>query len=147
MKVADTKQSTTEYWVWYKDKAILALALMIVVYIVAIMVMHVANYNRYRYGFDLAFYEQSVWNTVHGRFLQVSATDFSSSLLGTDAILILALMSPFYAVVPSPFTLLFLETLVVGLAALPLYLIARNHLKNRWISLGIVATYFSAAFG
>jgi uncharacterized membrane protein len=119
----------------------LILILLIIGYIVAIMTLHVFNYNRFRYGFDLSFYEQSVWNTVHGRFLQVSATDFSNSLLGTDAILILALLAPFYALLPSPFTLLFLETIVVALGALPLYWLAQVHLKSKVAGLLFAATY------
>ncbi len=120
---------------------IIALTCLIGGYIGAMMVLHVSNFNRFRYGFDLSFYEQAVWNTVHGRFLQVSATDFSSSLLGTDAILILALIAPFYAIVPSPFTLLFLETLVVGLGALPMFWLARARLKNPWAGLLLAAAY------
>src|SRR5690242_18042234 len=88
----------------------LLLALIIVLYVAGIMGLHWLRYERFMNGFDLAFYEQAAWNTMHGRFLEVSATDFSRSLLGTDVILIMALMTPLYALVQSPFTLLFQET-------------------------------------
>lgn len=140
-ELAHSQPKDFRHFNWRTNAPLLGLTGLIVAYIAAIMALHVINYSRYRYGFDLSFYEQSVWNTVHGRFLQVSATDFSSSLLGTDAILILALMAPFYAIVPSPFTLLFLETLVVGLAALPVYWLARDHLRNRWVGLILAAAY------
>lgn len=126
---------------WLKRLPAILLTILIVGYIAAIMAVHVINVHNFRYGFDLSFYEQAVWNTVHGRFLQVSATDFSSSLLGTDAILILALMAPFYAIVPSFYTLLFLETLVVGLSALPVYWLARERLRSRWAGLMLAITY------
>lgn len=127
--------------IWSAKLPTILLTLLIVGYIAAIMAVHVINVHNFRYGFDLSFYEQAVWNTAHGRFLQVSATDFSSSLLGTDAILILALMTPFYIIVPSFYTLLFLETLVVGLSALPVYWLARERLKSRWAGLLLATAY------
>ena len=140
MNITASRQKSKNF-AWSAHAPIIILTCLIVGYIGAMMVLHVVNFNRFRYGFDLSFYEQSVWNTVHGRFLQVSATDFSSSLLGTDAILILALIAPFYAVVPSPFTMLFLETLVVGLGALPIFWLARERLKNPWAGLLLAAAY------
>lgn len=92
-------------------------------------------------GFDLAFYQQAIWNTTQGRFLEVSATDFSSSLLGTDVILIYALMAPFYLLVPSTMTLLVVETIVVGLGAVPVYWLAREKLGNAWAGLGLGLVY------
>lgn len=114
---------------------------MITSYIVAIMGLHWLRHERFMNGFDLAFYEQAAWNTAHGRFLEVSATDFSRSLLGTDVLLIVALMTPLYLLVQSPFTLLFQETLVVGLGALPVYWITRDRLGSRIAGLLFAATY------
>jgi len=102
----------------------------ILAYIVIIMGTHWLRYERFLNGFDLAFYEQAVWNTAHGRFLEVSGTDFSRSIMGTDVLLIFALMTPLYMLVPSSFTLLFQETVVVALGALPVYWLARDHLKS-----------------
>ncbi len=92
-------------------------------------------------GFDLAFYRQAIWNTGQGHFLTVSGTDFSPSLLGTDVILIYALLAPFYWLIPSAMTLLVLETLVVAAGAIPVYWLARDRLKNRWWALSLAATY------
>ncbi len=117
------------------------LALAIVIYIVAIMLLHWLRQERFMNGFDMAFYEQAVWNTAHGRFLEVSATDFSRSILGTDVLLIFALMSPLYALVQSPYTLLFQETLLVALGALPIYWLARDRLNNRWAGLMLALVY------
>ncbi len=92
-------------------------------------------------GFDLAFYQQAIWNTSQGRVLQVSATDFSGSLLGTDVLLIYALMTPFYMVLPSPLTLLVVETAVVSLGAVPVFLLARERLGNAWAGLALGLVY------
>lgn len=92
-------------------------------------------------GFDLAFYQQAIWNTVHGRFMAVSGTDFSQSLFGTDFILIYTLMVPFYALLPNPMTLLVLETIVVAFGAVPVYWLARDTLKQPWLALGLALLY------
>lgn len=84
-------------------------------------------------GFDLAFYQQAVWNTLQGRPFAVSATEFSGSLLGTDLIISpIILTLPFYALFPSPITLLVLQAVVTCLGAFVLYLIARRALGDWW---------------
>jgi uncharacterized membrane protein len=92
-------------------------------------------------GFDLAFYQQAIWNTTQGRFLQVSATDFSPSLLGTDCLFVYTLMAPFYALLPSSLTLLIVETVVVALGALPVYWLAHEKLKMAWGGLAFAMIY------
>ena len=114
---------------------------MVLFYVAVIFGFHVYRFNHYAYGFDLAFYQQATWNTLHGRFLEVSATDFSNTIFGTDALLILALMAPFYALWQSPLMLLLIETVVVGLGALPVYWLARQRLGNSWAGLGFALVY------
>lgn len=111
------------------------------VYVIALSGLHALRLAHFMDGFDLAFYQQAIWNTIQGRFLTVSATDFSPSLLGTDVILIYALMAPFYLILPSPLTLLVLETIVVGLGALPVYWLAREKLGNAWAGLALAVVY------
>jgi uncharacterized membrane protein len=112
-----------------------------VVYTGGIFALHVYRFNHFLYGFDLAFYQQAIWNTLNGRFLEVSATDFSRSLMGTDVILIYALMAPLYALWQSPLNLLLIETVVVALGALPVFWLARDRLKNEWVALGLSLLY------
>jgi uncharacterized membrane protein len=117
------------------------LGLVIFLYVAVLTWLHALRLSHFMNGFDLAFYQQAIWNTTQGRFLEVSATDFSSSLLGTDVVLIYTLMAPFYLLLPSPLTLLVLETIVVGLGAVPIYLLARDKLKNAWAGLGLALVY------
>ena len=119
----------------------LLLSLAILLYIITIGFLQQWRLTHFMDGFDLAFYQQAIWNTAHGHFLAVSATDFSASLLGTDVILIYALMAPFYWLVPNPMTLLLLETIVIAAGALPVYWLARQQLKNDWLALGLAASY------
>lgn len=103
----------------------------ILIYIVGISWLHSLRIEKFMNGFDLAFYQQAIWNTTQGRFLEVSATEFSRSLFGTDFILIYLLFVPFYALLPSTLTLVLLETVVIAVGALPVYWLARTHLGER----------------
>lgn len=114
---------------------VVILGLAIVGYVVAISFLHAVRIAHFMNGFDLAFYQQAIWNTGQGRFLEVSATDFSRSLMGTDVILIYAFMAPFYLISPSVMTLLVVETIIVACGALPVYWLARDRLTNPWAGL------------
>jgi uncharacterized membrane protein len=100
-------------------------------YIVGVSGLHAIRLDKLLNGFDFAFYQQAIWNTLQGRYMEVSATDFSASLFGTDFILIYTLFVPFYAVFGSPLTLVVLETVVIGLGALPVFWLARQKINER----------------
>lgn len=110
-------------------------------YIITISFLHSLRLNHFMNGFDIAFYQQAIWNTTQGRFLQVSATDFSNSLFGTDVILIYALMSPFYALIPTTLTLLIIETIIVAAGALPIYWLAKERLASGWLGIALALIY------
>jgi uncharacterized membrane protein len=80
----------------------------------------VAKYQTFGMGFDLALQEQILWNSAHGRWLATSTLAHARSDLGRDLIpLELILVIP-YALLPSTYTLLVLQTLAVlaGLLAI-----------------------------
>jgi uncharacterized membrane protein len=139
--ITSTENKSRRLWLPPDKWPPLLLALLVLLYIALTFALHVYRFTHYAYGFDLAFYEQAVWNTLHGRFLSVSATDFSGTLWGTDFILIYALMTPFYALWQSSLMLLLVETVVVGLGALPVYWLARRHLQNNWLALVFALLY------
>jgi len=80
-------------------------------------------------AFDLGIQENTIWNTVHGDIFYSSL--MGGHYLGVHTSLILLLVAPIYALAPATETLLILQSLVLGLAALPLFLLARNVLENR----------------
>ena len=75
-------------------------------------------------AFDLGIQENILWNTVHGDILYSSL--MGGNYLGTHTSLVLLLVAPIYALAPSTETLLVLQALILGLAALPLYFLARK---------------------
>ncbi len=86
------------------------------------------KYNSFSYGdFDLAVHAQTVWNILHG---SIYTSILGISFLGNHLNLILFLIAPVYAVFKHPFTLLFFQASALGLAAYPLYRLAKEELSR-----------------
>ncbi|MGH2472489.1 MAG: DUF2079 domain-containing protein [Candidatus Limnocylindria bacterium] len=97
---------------------------------------------------DLGVFDQVLWNTVHGRFMESTLSlercdphhffldHFSPALL---------LIAPFYAVVPRPETLIAFQTMALALGAWPIYLLARRYLQRSEERLVWVAAYVLSA--
>lgn len=92
-------------------------------------------------GFDQVDYELAIWNTTQGRFLGVSRYNFTDTFLGLDVALGFLVAVPFYALFPSAHTLMLLQTLLMGSAAIPVYLIARERFRNDWAGVAFAAVY------
>lgn len=99
--------------------------------------------NFYTGRFDLGNMDQTVWNTIHGRIFQLTDPNGTNSMsrLGTHADFILILLAPFYLLWRDPRMLLFLQTLILGIGAIFVYLIARRILKNKYLSLTLAFAY------
>lgn len=81
--------------------------------------------------FDLGNMVQAVWATAHGDPLQV--TDLSGEQvlrLGSHVDPLLVLLAPFWWLWPSPHMLLAVQAAGVALGALPVYWLARTHLRS-----------------
>lgn len=94
-----------------------------------------------RQGFDLAQNEQTIWNTAHGRFFQTSPFgelkyDFDDGIVPFQLLLAVP-----YAIAPTTYTLLFLQTLALAAGAIPIFLLARSKL-NAWLALCFALAYF-----
>jgi uncharacterized membrane protein len=97
---------------------------------------------------DLGYTDQAVWNTLHGRpfrfstyldaafKLDIPIQEFKEPdvLLGYHVEPILAAIAPLYLIHDGPETLLWLQTIVIALGAIPVYLIARRRFGLRTLS-------------
>lgn len=117
-----------------KDNPFVAVG--IVLYILIFSVLSFLKYRAFAYhDFDLATYSQIHWNILHSSlYCSLIGVDF----LGQHSHFIFFLIVPLYAIFPHPLTLLFLQTFVLGITALPLYLIAKEQLDDRLGSLVVV---------
>jgi len=119
--------------------AVYILAAAIILYIIVFSLLCLWKYYNFYYDLmDLAIFNQVFFNTAQGRFF--ASTIQQSNYLGDHFSPVLFLLLPFYAVFKSPLTLLFLQTLLLGLSSWPVYLIAKNTLGRLW------ALFFALAF-
>lgn len=114
---------------------------MIFVYILVFSAASSFKYETYQTGYDQIYFEQPLWNTMQGRFMQQSDFNYSTSAFAVDFMPGLSLFVPFYWLFPSPHTLFFIESVILGLGALPIFWLARDKLSNRPAALGFVAAY------
>src|SRR3989338_2070052 len=111
-----------------KVKLILFLAM--VLYIVGFIYFSFWKYDNFLYnGRDLAIFNQVFYNSLNS-FSQGTSGLFASSIqghnfLGDHFTPIVILLLPFYYLWQSPKTLLVLQTIVLALSAVPVYLIAK----------------------
>lgn len=126
---------------WIERWAHVLLTLLIVGYVLVVGLTAIRKFQLYRMGFDLALIQQAIWNTIQGRPFETFAYDHTANLLGTDSFFVLLVLAPFYALWPNPATLLVVQTVIVATSAIPVYLLARDHLRQRWAALAIVAVF------
>jgi uncharacterized membrane protein len=97
---------------------------------------------------DLGVFDQVLWNTVHGRFMESTLSlercDPHSFFLDHFSPALLVIV-PFYAIVPRPETLIIFQTVALALGAWPIYLLARHSLKRSDERLVWVAAYVLSA--
>lgn len=106
------------------------LALLIALYIAYFgwYTLRVSDYYQFG-GFDLAIYDQAVWNTAHGRWFHSTYQPGWDSLLADHVEPILLPISLLYWLWPSPDMLLLIQTVALALGALPVYWLARDGLQ------------------
>ena len=101
---------------------------LIVIYALFFTGVSFFKYDNFLYGdFDLAHHAQEIWNVLHG---SIDCSILGLKFLGNHVHIIEFLIAPIYAIFTTPKTLLFLQSLFLGLAAWPLYLIAKKHLPK-----------------
>ena len=99
-------------------------------YIINYSYLSIIQYNALFTGhFDLACFDQAIWNTIHGRILDTTIFDYN--FLGEHMSPILIILVPFYLIWQDPRMLLILQSLFLGITAIPIYLIVRKGTKKR----------------
>ncbi len=98
-------------------------------------------------NWDLGIFQQGLWTTGHAHLLFYEAGDWetlgTSSFLEVHTSLILFFLVPVYYLVPSPETLFITQSVIVGLASVPIYLIARRLLWREGVALAFAGLYLA----
>jgi uncharacterized membrane protein len=97
-------------------------------------------FNTGRY--DLGNMVQTVWNTAHGNFLQMTSGDGRQiSRLAAHFDPILAVFAPLWWIWPSPELLLTAQAIGIALGALPVFWLAEKHLGSEQAGVAFALAY------
>jgi uncharacterized membrane protein len=118
-----------------KHRSRLSVAAAILAYTVVMSWYTVSKHNSFStYAWDLGIFDQSFWTTVNLGMVFYNTCEQhlveSGSFFGVHFSPILFLLVPFYYLHQSPVTLLVLQSLILGLSAYPIYLIAKTRLPE-----------------
>jgi uncharacterized membrane protein len=92
--------------------------------------------------FDLGNLTQAVWSTAHGHLLEMTDLHGTQiSRLGAHFDPLVAVLAPLWRVWPSPVLLLVVQAVAVALGAVPVFLLARKHLRSEWAGLAFALAY------
>ncbi len=114
---------------------------MVILLSVIIYALSRTRYDSYSSNFDLAIYDQIIWNSANGRLLLSSIMGDCNSL-GNHFEPVLLLLAPFYRIFPDVGFLFAVQALALSSALVPLYLISRRLLGARIMVFGALAAYF-----
>lgn len=103
----------------------------------------VARHNSFlTHSFDLGIHDQIVYNALHTGVLR--STQHGSqpiNYLGNHFAPVLFLVAPLYVLNPDARTLLVLQSLCLGLGAVPIYLLAQKKLRSTALAIALSASY------
>jgi uncharacterized membrane protein len=131
----------TRAWTW--------ISLLALVYILTFSILSVLRHDTFHSTtLDLGIMTQVVWNTSHGRWFETSIgramdTDLVGSYLGNHVRPILLFLAPLYRLCPDPRLLLILQSMGLGLAAVPLYHIVRRQVGESRTACIVVCCYLA----
>lgn len=129
-----------------RNRAIwLTVSSLVAVYAGLFIAVSVGKYlNFLYYDWDLAIYNQTLRGLLHGKpYISLIDVPF----LGNHVEITLAGILPVYALFPHPVTLLVLQSLMLGLAAIPLFLITKHLLNDTWGIIFVVIYLIYPAVG
>lgn len=124
-----------------KNWPIFALLLLIFLAFAEMTWLSIARYKGFNAGFDLAVMSQAIWSVTQGKLLLFSQESIIFSRLARHVELIYFPIAFFYAVRPSPTTLLIIQALLYAAGGWPVYRLALRHLHHPRPALVMVVIY------
>lgn len=121
-----------------KNKKLAVVFILSLIYFAYVTHASFLRYDNFYAGrFDLGNMDQTVWNTINGRVFEFTNPDGTEivSRLAFHADFLLILLSPFYLIWENPKILLLVQSFIISLGSLFVFLIADKYIKNKYTSL------------
>ncbi|MEM4270698.1 MAG: DUF2079 domain-containing protein, partial [Candidatus Pacearchaeota archaeon] len=125
------------------------LLILILIYIAYFTIASFQRHDNFYTGrFDLGNMDQTVWNTKNGNIFKLTDPNGTEiiSRLSIHADFILIFIAPFYLIWEDPKMLLFIQSAVLGLGAIFVYLLSVKILRDKNISLIFSLVYLLSPF-
>jgi len=128
----------------FKNKTEVILTFLILLYIVFFSFLHIVRHDSLHSNYyDLAIMDQTVYNTFRGRILELTnpegINNFKRMAIHND--IILAFLAPFYLIYSGAQTLVVIQTIVIALGAIPIYLLGKMILKSKPLGITFAFAY------
>lgn len=126
------------------------LATLIAAYIALFLWLSLRLYYAFQmHALDMGNMGQAAWNTIHGHpfFFTNMRPLYGIEAFGTTTRLsfhveaIYPIISLVYLIYPHPESLIVLQTIALGLGAVPVFLLARDILRSSWLAVVFAASY------
>lgn len=112
----------------------------IALYVATFATMGILQYHAGNVKYvDTGNFEEMLWRALHGQFLR--CTLYGHCFLGEHVQFIHLLLLPIYVFYPNLQTLMVAQTVALALGALPLYALASEVLKSRWLGCAFAVAY------
>ena len=99
----------------------------VVAFFVVYALLDIGKFESFNlYGLDFALFDQTIWNSLHGRLFENTLVLDAPIILGQHFSIILLALVPLYAVYSDPRLLALLPAFCVAIASLPLYWFAQK---------------------
>jgi len=124
-----------------KDKNLVAL-LFVLTFLLFSIISIARHFSLCSGGWDLGIFDQAVWNVTKGNSLFCSIKyPQGGNLLGDHFEPILFFIAPLYLLWPNVLVLIILQSFLLASAIIPLYLIAKSILKDRFVIFAFLVCY------
>lgn len=117
------------------------IAICILAYTVVFSYFSILRHNAFASGYDLANMDQTIWNSLQGRFFSFSQYGATMTRFTTHADIILVLLAPLYLIWNNVRMLLIFQSFVLALGAIPTYLIGKLILRSKPLAFLVVGIY------
>lgn len=123
-------------------KAFMVVAGLVIIYVISFSVFSIIRLESFSPGiFDMANMEQAIWNTAHGHILKMTTYYPYTNRLFFHVEPIMIIIAPLYLLWQDPKMLLIIQSFILGLGAIPIFLIAKEKLKNNLVALLLAGAY------
>ena len=123
--VSSTRQRIASLLDFLDRYAPVLVGLLVVGYIILFTLMSIYWRDNLRWGFDITVDTQPIWNTIHGRPLEVSVYTWTNTRLGQDFTLVEILIAPLYWLLGGNIAVILVETVTIALGGVGVYVLAR----------------------